>query len=244
MKLIVNADDFGYSKAVNLGILEAYKNGVVSSTTLMTNMPGADHAFEIAKENPGLGVGIHLVLSCGGPVSNDVQSLIGDDGKFHHIDNVSKYAKPEDVRKEFEAQMEKFLASGLTPTHIDSHHHVHGNEMVLQIVLELANKYDLPVRIFDKTSIQGKYSNIKAVDYFTGKFYGEDLTEKRFLEEVSVEDKEIMELMCHPAYLDKEILWGSSYNTQRVVELDILTGPELKEKLNRRGIKLVNYKAL
>lgn len=57
-KLIINADDFGYGKGVNMGIIEAYQNGVLTSTTLMAGMPGFDQAVKLAKDNPGLGVGV------------------------------------------------------------------------------------------------------------------------------------------------------------------------------------------
>lgn len=64
-KVIINADDFGYSAAVNAGIIKAYQDGVLTSTTLMANMSGRDGAIQLAKENQGLGVGGHLVLTCG-----------------------------------------------------------------------------------------------------------------------------------------------------------------------------------
>ena len=68
MKLIINADDFGYSNGVNYGIIDAFKNGILTSTTCLTNMPGFNHAIQLAKENPNLGIGIHLTLTCGKPL--------------------------------------------------------------------------------------------------------------------------------------------------------------------------------
>ncbi|TDT51901.1 chitin disaccharide deacetylase [Fonticella tunisiensis] len=233
-KLIVNADDFGYSKGVNLGVIEAFKNGVVTSTTMMTNMPGAEHAASLAKENPGLGVGIHLVLTMGKPVRNDVPSLVDENGRFHRLKDMTDKIKVEDVEREFEAQIERFLSFGLTPTHLDSHHHVHTQKKILPVVMKLAEKYNLPVRA---------YNNI--VNHFIHEFYGDGLTVdtlKTLLD--AARDFEVVELMCHPAFVDKDVLSGSSYNLQRANELSVLTDPSLKKALEERGIELINYKAI
>lgn len=81
-KWIINADDFGYSKGVNYGIIEAHQQGIVTSATLMANMPGATHAAALAKDKPNLGVGVHLVLTIGKPLTEDVPSLIDKNGHF------------------------------------------------------------------------------------------------------------------------------------------------------------------
>ena len=103
MKLIVNADDFGISKAVTLGILEAHKNGIVKSTTLMCNMEDAEYAANLSKNYNDLGVGIHFVLTVGKPLSKDVQSLVDENGNFKSNSLIMKTAKIEDIRKEFNA---------------------------------------------------------------------------------------------------------------------------------------------
>src|SRR5699024_11986375 len=87
LKLIINADDFGYSRAVNYGIIDAHKKGVLTSTTLMTNMPGAEHAYKLGKEYNHLGIGVHLTLTCGKPLLDNHQTLVDADGNFkklHH----------------------------------------------------------------------------------------------------------------------------------------------------------------
>ncbi|WP_145838534.1 ChbG/HpnK family deacetylase, partial [Bacillus paralicheniformis] len=66
--LIINADDFGFSRGVNLGIIEAFQHGVLTSTTLMVNMQEAEHAVELARQNRELGVGVHLTLTAGRPI--------------------------------------------------------------------------------------------------------------------------------------------------------------------------------
>ena len=89
-RLIINADDFGYCKGVNMGIIEAHQNGVLTSTTLMAGMPGFDQAVNLAKKNPGLGVGVHLTLTCGYPVSKDLQTIVDDKGAFLNVHFIMK----------------------------------------------------------------------------------------------------------------------------------------------------------
>ena len=79
-KLIVNADDFGLSEAVNYGIISAYKNGIVRSTTIMAGMPAFDHAVELLKENKGLGCGVHMTLSLNKPVLNYHKTIVDENG--------------------------------------------------------------------------------------------------------------------------------------------------------------------
>lgn len=242
-KLVINADDFGYSKGVNLGIIEAYKNGVVTSTTMMTNMPGAAHAAALALENPGLGVGIHLVLDCGAPVNEEVPSLTNENGFFHKMNDLVKHASLSDIEKEYTSQIEKFLSFGLQPTHIDSHHHLHGHEKIYPIVAKLAKKYNLPVRKVSADPRHVSNEELQMVQYFSPAFYGNDLSAKHLIELAdSALSYETAEIMTHPAYIDEPLLSGSSYALQRVRELAILTDKKVQQAFFDKNIKLVTYK--
>ena len=241
-KLIINADDFGYCKGINLGIIECFQNGVVTSATLMANMPGAEHAANLAKENPNLGVGVHLVLTCGYPVRSDVPSLVREGGEFHRRGDMHKFAEPDDIEKELNSQMETFLSLGLKPSHIDSHHHVHGLEKVFPIVEKIAKKHGVPVRKLDESL---GYKEIKMTDRLITDFFGTNLTTVHLIDILeSSLSSETVEVMCHPGYLDEAILTGSSYNLPRVKEMSILTDPEIQENIAMRNIQLVSYKEL
>ena len=84
-RLIINADDFGMSEGVTLGILKAHRDGVLRSTTLMVGMPFAAQAAQMAKDYPDLHIGIHFTLTAGKPVSDpkEIPSLVDQDGYFH-----------------------------------------------------------------------------------------------------------------------------------------------------------------
>ncbi|ELK39803.1 chitin disaccharide deacetylase [Brevibacillus agri] len=247
MKLIVNADDFGYSKGVNLGIIEAHRAGVVTSATAMVNMNGFEHAVQLAKKTPTLGVGIHLVLTCGFPVSQNVPSLTDEHGRFRRGHDYLSLASPEEVERELHSQLEKYLQTGLALTHIDSHHHVHAHAAVLPIVLGLAKEYQVPVRYPWSFSPEARaeHPEVMTTEGFSERFYGDGLTTQSFIDVVEeLADCDVAEIMTHPAYLDEEVLTGSSYTLQRARELHILTAQEIKEYVQKRNVRLVTYKEL
>ena len=147
--LIFNADDFGYSYGVNYGILESHLRGVLTSTTLMAGMPGFDHAVALAKAHPSLGVGVHLTLTCGRPLLPGHRTLTEPNGDFHPLAFYHSEAQPLDsgeVYREWKAQIDKVIAAGIQPTHLDSHHHVHTFRGLEAVFVRLAREYRLPVR--------------------------------------------------------------------------------------------------
>ncbi|MCF6138498.1 chitin disaccharide deacetylase [Pseudalkalibacillus berkeleyi] len=235
IQLLVNADDFGYSRGVNYGIMDAHKHGIVNSTTMLMNMQGTDQAIELAKENPDLKVGVHLTLTCGKALAPKVPSLTSDDGtfrmtrKFERIEEV----RVEDVEMEWSAQIEAFLQTGLVPTHMDSHHHIHGQSKLLSVVKRLSEKYGLPVR----NVFGDKKTDLRLLtDIFLADFYKDGVHEGYFDElQNRVKGGTSVEVMCHPAYVDEALLNGSSYHVKRADELTIL----MNTKLNKEKIQLL-----
>jgi len=145
--VILNADDFGLSPAVNRGILEAFGQGVLTSTTALVNLPGFRDAVRIAREHPELAVGVHLSLLWGPPVSppHEVPSLVAADGCFPA--GVTTLARRyllrrlslAEVRLEFSRQIGRFREAGLQPTHVDTHKHVHALPGVLEALIAAAS---------------------------------------------------------------------------------------------------------
>jgi len=247
--LIVNADDFGFTDSVSQGIIKAYKEGIVTSTTLMVNMPAAEGAARLALENPGLAVGIHFVLTAGYPLSSAVPSLITLDGKFPKSNvffdkaeykmsanieaNIDADVKVnvKEVEKEFRAQLERFLSFGLTPSHFDSHHHVHMTDAVKPVVEKLAREYNVPVRCFDDKV------------HFIQDFFNETVT-MEVLTRLLRESKafETAEFMCHPGLANDELRSIDSYCDMREKELELLTSPDVKQLIDELNIKLISYR--
>ena len=131
-RLIVNADDFGMSRGITDGILRAHQDGIVTSTSIMVNMPGSEYAIQRMPEFPSLGVGVHLNLSEGRPLlpPHKVSTLITKDGVFHPLLEMIHrmwhwQLSEREIEAEFRAQIQWLKERGLTPTHADSHQHMY-----------------------------------------------------------------------------------------------------------------------
>src|SRR5438105_568334 len=140
--LIVNADDFGRSAGVNLGIVRAHREGIVTSTTLMTNAPGTAHAATLAPTTPGLAIGVHLVLTYARPLLNPsrIRSLVREDGSFWRPSELlARSIDHREALMEYRAQFARARELiGREPTHIDTHHWVHDHPALSWAVCELA----------------------------------------------------------------------------------------------------------
>ena len=136
-RLITNADDFGWSRGITDGIVLAHQKGIVTSTTLMANQAASEYALEQAKQWPELGIGIHLRLCDGFPVlpPSEVRTLVNQEEKFYSIAELRHrlwrgQVRTAEIEAEFRAQIRWLKDRGVTPTHADSHHHVHMHPFV------------------------------------------------------------------------------------------------------------------
>jgi len=150
--LIVNGDDFGRTPGVTEGIIQAHLRGILTSTTVMVNLPGAETAVARAAASPRLDVGIHLTLTAGRPLlpPRQVTSLVGPGGAFHPIRRFVAHLVDIDegeVRSELAAQVERFRSWGWPPTHLDAHHHVlYLEPRLFKSLIELAQQHRVPIR--------------------------------------------------------------------------------------------------
>lgn len=228
MDVIVNADDFGMTKGINEGIIDAHINGVVTRTTLIMNGLAVSEAIELAKKTPTLKVGIHLALSFGKPLAQHEDSLLIDkNGHFKYTSIETALSKPEvhQIKVEWQFQIEQFLKTGLTLDHIDSHHHVHGWSDLKDVVLELSNEYNVPVRSTDSLK---DYPEKLLTEYLWLDFYKEGVKTTLF-EELSLLPVKSVEVMVHPAVTDTDLKRVSSYTDERKKEKDILKSIRPKE---------------
>lgn len=237
-KLIVNADDFGYCEAVNTAILRTFTSGIVRSTTIMANMPGFEHAVSLAKENPSLGIGVHMTMTCYKPVLSTHTTLVDTDGFFDKA-NKDNFDLDE-IYAEFKAQIDKVLAAGISITHLDSHHHVHTTIRLKPVIERLAKEYALPIRGGFKYKM-----DYEPKSELCGKFYQKQANLEYFEEFLSgMEDGIIYDMMCHPAYIDNFLYTSSSYALQRMDEFDVLISKEAKHLIEKYEVELINYRSL
>ena len=145
-KLIVNADDFGRRPLINQAVAEAVDKKGLLSASLMAGEPYFAEAVEIAQKRPQLGVGVHLTLVDGRPVlpAEEIPTLAVHHGCFlpDHGAFVKHYVQGKiaraDIEKELAAQLDKVMQTGIVPTHVDSHQHMHMLPGIFPLVLKLA----------------------------------------------------------------------------------------------------------
>jgi len=143
-QLVINADDFGFAPGVNRGILEAHAAGTLSSTSVMVNTPAFDEGLALARDRaPALGIGLHLNLVSGRPLTRAPSLTDARTGCFHSLGALARRAlrgtvRADDVRRECDAQLAALARRGVAPTHLDSHRHAHALPGVLTAVLSSA----------------------------------------------------------------------------------------------------------
>ena len=246
--LIVNADDYGLSRGQNYGIIEACRNGLVTSTTAIMNATAIEHAAQLSRTMPELAVGMHFVLTLGTPLS--AMPGLTRNGKLGKW--IWKLAEEdslplEEIAHELACQYQRFVdLFGQAPTHIDSHHHVHMIRQIFPIVAAFAKEKGVALRIdrcleaVDALNTEG----LRSSDGFASEFYGEAISEALFLaalDHSTAQGEGSLEMMCHPAFVDNTIM-ESAYCYPRLDELDVLTSPSLKYAVAERGYRLGTYR--
>ncbi|HHG8772541.1 TPA: chitin disaccharide deacetylase [Raoultella planticola] len=246
--LIVNADDFGLSKGQNYGIIEACKNGLVTSTTALVNGAAISHAARLSRCVPELGVGMHFVLTLGEPLSA-MPGLTreGRLGKWIWQMAEEGSLPLEEIAHELACQYRRFIELfGCEPTHIDSHHHVHMIAPIYPIVAAFAREKGVALRIDRQLAQRDGLAQdaARSSEGFTSEFYGDAISEALFVQtlDASLQREETsLEVMCHPAFVDNTIM-GSAYCYPRLAELEVLTSASLKYAVAERGYRLGTYR--
>lgn len=253
-RLIINADDFGYTRGVNAGIVHAHREGVLTSATVMANGGAFEDAARLARETPTLDVGCHLVLVEGPSLITG--ELLPETPRQLLI---ALAMRRIDVYAELRAQIEKIIAAGIRPTHLDSHKHTHLAPSVFRIVLRLASEFGISyVRLpLDRTvrfarlpcAMASRYYRGLATDYhirMTDHFLGFRLTgslnEDTFTAALSRLPEGTTEFMCHPGFLDPELEQAPTrLKESRSLEVEALTSPRARELMTAKGIRLSSF---
>ncbi|MGA1840881.1 MAG: ChbG/HpnK family deacetylase [bacterium] len=169
VNLIVNADDFGLTVATNHAIHRSYRNGIVTSASLLSNFTAFDHAISISKKNQDLGIGIHYNLLDGDPVlpPSKVPSLVNKYGKFigSPLKLFSKIilgrTRKDEVELELRAQTTKVLKSGIDVFHFDGHQHIHVFPPILKILLEIAREFGIKALRYPSERFNFSFHHLK-----------------------------------------------------------------------------------
>jgi predicted glycoside hydrolase/deacetylase ChbG (UPF0249 family) len=262
VRLIVNADDFGFTHDVNEGIVEAHRNGILTATTLMANGAAFDHAVSLARANPTLDVGCHLVLVQGSSVADPSRELPATMTELGR----ALLQRKLPVYDELLAQVRKIVQAGIRPTHLDTHKHTHLLPPVLEAVARLAHEFRIPWvrRPFDFGIDRGAkvmksavalgmrvtrpgfarvLGDLKTTDHFAGFQITGLLRQANLIDILERLPEGLTEFMCHPGKLGPELRAAATrLKESREIELAALVSPEVRSAIERRGIELVNYR--
>ena len=255
--LIPNADDFGYTRDVNEGIIHAHRQGILTATTLMATGAAFDHAVALARENPMLDVGVHLVL-------------VGSEGFPPTVAQLIQQIARRRIRiyDQLAAQVRKVQSAGIQPTHLDTHKHTHLLPPVLNAVALIASEFEIPWvrRPFDLPLHGGRVPwqrqavsktlgfaragfqrtltrrGCRTTDHFAGfQLTGHyDATELASL--IRHLPEGVTEFMCHPGFCTQELQAARTrLKESRRRELDALTSAEVRQAIEESNVTLARY---
>ena len=255
-QLIVNADDFGFTRDVNSGIVEAHRLGILTATTLMATGDAFDDAVRLAKETPTLDIGCHLVLVGALGFPSTIPQLV----RAVALGQIPIYDR-------LTQQVRRIVDAGLEPTHLDTHKHTHLLPPVLDAVARISEEFRIAWvrRPFDfplqpggvgwknrlMRLMSGRFQHAltrhhcRSTDWFagfrlTGRYRAGDLADL-----IRALPEGITEFMCHPGHCGDDLrAAGTRLKESREVELRALTAPEVRAALADAGVTLTNYREL
>jgi hopanoid biosynthesis associated protein HpnK len=269
-RLIVNADDFGRSSAVNQAVIRAHRDGILTTASLMVSGEAAGEAVELARQNPGLGVGLHLTLVCGRPClpENEIPGLVTKSGEFSDapVQTGAAYffrtSLTPQLRRELEAQFAKFHQTGLCLDHVNGHLHFHLHPVVFPLLMQNAKAWRItafrltrdPFRLNARLA-KGRwcYRWSHWLIYHILSRRAEPALLRRnirhtaavfgLLQNAHVNEQYVGNLLrCLPEG-DSELYSHPSLDEFRN-EFDALISPEVGALVKERGIKLIRYQDL
>jgi hopanoid biosynthesis associated protein HpnK len=269
-RLIVNADDFGRSPSINLAVVRAHQEGVLTSASLMVNEPDCAEAVALAKENPKLGIGLHLTLLMGHSAlpPENIPGLVNHRGEFSNdpVGVGMRYffnrGLREQLRAEIHAQFDRFRATGLSLDHVNGHLHLHLHPVVFRILMEDAHKLgirhlrltrDCLARSRRMSRGHWLYRVSHAAIYeWLSRRAREPLQQRGIkhaqitfglLQDSHVDEAYVLKLLPELPPGDSELYSHPSLDKFKP-EFDALVSPRVKEQINKLGIELIRYQDL
>jgi len=269
-RLIVNADDFGLSASVNAAVIRAHREGILTSASLMVNEPGFDEAVRLAKENPRLGVGLHLTLLMGHSAlpPEKIPGLVNARGEFSNspvgvgMSYFFKGGLREQLRAEIHAQFERFRATGLVLDHVNGHLHLHLHPVVFKILMEDSEKLGIRQMRLTRDCLsrsrrmaQGRLfyrvSHAAIYEWLSNRARG-PLRQRGIrhaqitfglLQDSHVDEEYTLKLLPELPAGDSELYSHPSLDRFKH-EFDALISPRVKEQVEKLGIQLIRYQDL
>jgi hypothetical protein len=265
--LIVHADDVGMTHSVNAATIQALESGLVSSASIMVPCPWFPEIADYAKSHPGADFGLHLTLTSEriyyrwGPVASKtkVPSLLDENGYFHHDWTPATHIDAKEVELELRAQIDRAIAMGIRPTHLDSHQYrlfQNGKEL-FEALLRVSHDYKLPVFLVrdwfaDHPYLQSSLGPVDIVIDHTVTIspgVSPDKWADFYKDALKNLQPGVTEFVIHLAFADEEMkaatrerdTWGAAWRQR---DFDFFTGPEFRQLLREQNVKLITWREL
>jgi hopanoid biosynthesis associated protein HpnK len=269
-RLIVNADDFGLSRSVNEAVVRAHRDGILTTASLMVNESGFDEAVKLAKENPKLGIGLHLVLLQGHSTlpPEKIPGLVNSRGEFSNspggagMNYFFRRDLREQLRAEIHAQFEKFHSTSLPLDHVNGHLHLHLHPVIFKILME--DSEQLRIRhlrltrdCFSRSRKMSRghwlyrISHAAIFDFLSSRAR-KALDQNKIrhaqitfglLQNARVDEEYILKLLPGLPPGDSELYSHPSLGEFKH-EFDALVSPRVKERIQQLGIELIRHQDL
>lgn len=246
-RILLRADDLGYSVGVNCGLAWACDNGLPMSIGLMLNLPATRHGYELIA-GKGYCLGLHTTISAGKPLSDpaEVPSLVDERGLFHSSDfyrnATADPAALADVEREAEAQYQAFVElTGYEPDYVDVH-----AVSSTTFTIGTCNVAERHGRPFSYLAPSGHAMRVGSSDML---IHGSQGSLDQLLDTVMATDSQtaapvVHALMLHPGFVDAQLMRSSSLTLPRTVDAEILRSPELQALATHNDVELVTYRNL
>jgi hopanoid biosynthesis associated protein HpnK len=269
-RLIVNADDFGRSASINQAVIRAHREGILTTASLMVNEPAFEEAVALARENPTLGVGLHLTLLCGHSAlpPDDTPGLVNAKGEFsnHPASASVRYffqrSLRQPLRQEIHAQFQKFRATHLPLDHVNGHLHLHLHPTVFRILMADSGQLGLqrlrltfdPFRLnLRLASGHFAYRALHAAIFHPLSARARPALARRgirhtqavfgLLQNARVDAAYVTRLLPQLPAGDSELYSHPSLDVSKH-EFDALISPRVREQVQKLGLKLIRYQDL
>lgn len=248
-RLLIRADDLGYSEAVNYGIEKSVRDGLIRSVGMMPNMDAAEHGFELVKDCD-IALGQHSSVCVGKPVCDPelIPSLVGADGEFRPSSDfrnaTEDFVDFEEAKLEIRAQLERFREiTGREPDYFEGHAVASPNLLRAIEAVRVEEGLRSSYLTFDEPMcFEGTPVRACAMDSMSP---GYDATASLKREVEAAPEGSISVYVCHPGYLDDYILNHSSLTVNRTKEVATLCDPEMRTWLEAQpGLELIDYRDL
>ena len=262
--LILHADDLGVAHSENAASFAALDSGGINSASIMMTTPWVTETANYMKAKPNADLGLHLVLTSewdtyrwGGVAPNDkTQSLHDPDGTMpRQVSTVATRAKVDEVERELRAQIDRAYASGLKPTHVDSHMGaLFSTPELFATYVKVARSYKLPFLAFIGAMNPAARSALQPGDIFPDTVFDAGNTPKDrwkqfYLDAIKNLKPGLTEILFHLGYDDAELqavtvnkdAYGSGWRQR---DFDVVMSPEWKQALKDNKVVLVTWREI